>query len=504
MDYIDKFLDKISMYRVVIYSLLGILVYSFLLTMVGIISIKPIALLATLAVIVFTATITHYFFRLLYNAPANYESSLITALLLTTIIRPTTEISGLVAVACVTVFAICSKYLISYKNKHIFNPTAISLVVFGLFGFGGAVWWAGSKFVLPVAAVALFFIARKTCKTEMVIIYIMTSVIVGSLVGLTDGRSIVSTVVQHIISWPTILFGIMLTEPLATPPTETKKRIYAVLVGAISSISFSVGPLFSTPELALVIGNLFSYIVGAKERVTLVLSRKIEIAKDTFELVFTKQGGINHIAGQYMEWTLPHDHPDNRGVRRCFTISSAPHDSEVRLGIKVFEKGSSFKNTLINLPIGSMVYGVNPAGDFILPHSKSKRVVWIAGGIGVTPFASQMRDLINKNEKRDITLFYANKTEAEIGYVKLIDEARMRIGMKYVSVLADKTQLSVGWIGESGFIDKPMLDRHLKDIPNYVYYISGPQGMVESYKKILSDSGVPNKNIITDYFPGFV
>ena len=276
MRYIDKFLDKISMYKVMTYSLLCILAYAFLLAVVGIISIKPFALLSTLVITVFTATITHYFFRTIYKAPSNYESSLITALLLTTILSPTTEIGGLIVIACVTVFAVTSKYLIAYKNKHIFNPTAISLVVFGLLGFGGAIWWAGSKFILPVVVLALFLVARKTRKTEMIMIYILTVILVSALFGLLDGQNIFTSITERIISWPTILFGIMLTEPLTTPPTNFTKNVYAIIVGTLYSATFSFGPIFSTPELALVIGNLFSYVVGTKERLTLILSNKVE------------------------------------------------------------------------------------------------------------------------------------------------------------------------------------------------------------------------------------
>ncbi|HQT83050.1 MAG TPA: FAD-dependent oxidoreductase, partial [Candidatus Paceibacterota bacterium] len=127
--------------------------------------------------------------------------------------------------------------------------------------------------------------------------------------------------------------------------------------------------------------------------------------------------------GQYLEWTLGHRFSDNRGNRRFFTIASAPTEADgmVRLGAKFYEPKSSFKRALGAMKLNDAISVSHLAGDFVLPKDKKKKLVFIAGGIGVTPFRSQVQHLMNTNDKRSVTLFYSNKTASEIAYKYIFD-----------------------------------------------------------------------------------
>ena len=116
----------------------------------------------------------------------------------------------------------------------------------------------------------------------------------------------------------------MLTEPSTTPPARTRRIVYGAVVGALFAPFLHFGRLFLTPELALIAGNLFSYLASPKARYRLKLEAKVQLAPDIYELRFTSDRRIRFRPGQYLEWTLGHSRPDNRGNRRYFTIASSP------------------------------------------------------------------------------------------------------------------------------------------------------------------------------------
>jgi ferredoxin-NADP reductase len=138
-----------------------------------------------------------------------------------------------------------------------------------------------------------------------------------------------------------------------------------------------------------------------------------------------------------------------------------------------------------------------------LPEDKSKKLVFVAGGIGVTPFRSMIKYLIDKNEKRDIVFFYANKTEGEIAYKDIFDEAEQKLGVTIVYIISDEKNIPSSWKGEKGRITEVMLNKYVPDIAARTFYISGPNGMVENYKKLLARLKIKPTSIVTDYFPGF-
>jgi ferredoxin-NADP reductase len=143
------------------------------------------------------------------------------------------------------------------------------------------------------------------------------------------------------------------------------------------------------------------------------------------------------------------------------------------------------------------------AGDFTLPQDPAKKLAFIAGGIGVTPFRSMIKYLIDKNEKRDIVLFYSNKTQDEIAYKDIFDMAQKQFAMKTIYTLSDETKLPEGWTGDKGFLTADKVKTFLPDYKERTFYLSGPHGMVAAFEKTLSEIGVPKRQIKTDYFPGF-
>jgi ferredoxin-NADP reductase len=293
----------------------------------------------------------------------------------------------------------------------------------------------------------------------------------------------------------------MVTEPLTMPPTKKFQMMYGALVGVLSSVPFSFGFLYSSPELALCIGNIFSYSVSMNRRILFRLKEKTYIAKDICEFIFQADCACVFSPGQYMEWTLPHEHPDARGIRRYFTLASSPTEKEIRIAVRFTAPLSSFKKKLRLLECGDTMLASQLCGDFVLPKKTDKKIGYIAGGIGITPFRSMMKYCIDTREKRDSILFYVNKTPEDIAYTELLHEV-CAYSMRVVYSV-DAIGNTVEWNGEIGVFTSKIIEKYISDAQERLWYISGPQGMVGAYKKILLGMGVKRGNIKTDYFPGY-
>jgi ferredoxin-NADP reductase len=234
----------------------------------------------------------------------------------------------------------------------------------------------------------------------------------------------------------------------------------------------------------------------------LTLLRKEEVANGVYEFVFQPDRAFSFKPGQYLEWTLGHKSPDNRGNRRYFTIASSPTEKEINLGVKLYDSPSSFKRTLLEMRTSDIISASQLAGDFVLPKNKNNKLVFMAGGIGVTPFRSMLQYMLDTKDKRPVTMLYSNKTVAEIAYKDVFDMAQKELGIKTIYAITDETIQAPGVY--NGLINSQLIVQEIPDYKERTFYISGPHGMVEAFKKILTEMGVPRWKIKADYFPGFV
>ena len=221
-----------------------------------------------------------------------------------------------------------------------------------------------------------------------------------------------------------------------------------------------------------------------------LIDKKQETA-DVYSFVFKTGEPFTWKAGQFMMYELEHPDPDERGSRRFFTIASAPFEKDIRLTTRLAkEGGSSFKNALFNLPIGSTIYGDGPRGIFVL-EDPNKEYVFIAGGIGITPFHSILFDLDHRRHPINVVLLYASNTPDTV-YKKELDQlAKKHSGLK------------IHYIVAPDLIDEVAIKKFVPDLVKPLFYISGPEPMVKSLENLLSEIGVSKENIKRDYFPGY-
>ncbi len=503
MTFIDNFLNKITTYRLVLYYLVVLVAAAAFFGFFGVLPYNPANLTFSTLIILATCWIANKAFAKGFGATANVESLYITALILALIITPVAPDNyvGVGFLILASAWAMASKYIFALGNKHIFNPAAFG-VALSTFVIGqSATWWvAGNLPLLPFVILGGLLIVRKIRREDLVIAFSVVALLTIALTASTGGPS--SAVAQTLLhSSFFFLAFVMLTEPLTMPPNRFLRILYGAIVGFLFAPNIHIGCFYFTPELALLIGNIFVYIVSPKGRFMLTLLEKNKLADGTYEFVFAPDRPfVDFRPGQYVEWTLGHRFGDNRGNRRYFTIASSPTEKVVRLGAKFYEPKSSFKRALNDMRVGSTISVSHLAGDFVLPKDKRKKLVFIAGGIGVTPFRSMVQYLVDTKDARTVTLFYSNKTASEIAYKDMFDAAAA-IGLKTVYALTNEPVPIPGTY--AGMIDGALIAREVPDYQERTFYISGPHGMVEAFKKTLHDMGVSRFHIKTDYFPGF-
>jgi ferredoxin-NADP reductase len=224
-------------------------------------------------------------------------------------------------------------------------------------------------------------------------------------------------------------------------------------------------------------------------------------AEDVISFRFIPERPIDYVAGQYLHYTLSHLAPDERGSERYFTIASAPSESSIMLTTRLPWQGqaSSFKQALAHLEPGMVIYASGPSGRFVYAPEEPK-VVFIAGGIGITPFRSMLVELAALPVAAEITLLYANRTP-DIAFKPLLDAlAHAQPRLNVVCIVNDPT---ADWRGAVGRIDAAFIAQHVPDATRPLYYVSGPQLMVKAMGQALADLGVQRNRIKRESFPGY-
>ena len=230
---------------------------------------------------------------------------------------------------------------------------------------------------------------------------------------------------------------------------------------------------------------------------------KNHISSDIWQLHFKKPAGFTHVAGQFLQATIPDPHPDERGTQRWFTISAAPTQKDIIITTRLISgKHSEFKDDLFHLKPGDSIDISGPDGKFVLP-AKNKKLLWIAGGIGVTPFISQMQFLLDSKEfDRDIVLLHGLRSLKEDPCAELVKKCEAAMPNLHREVVLSE-DIPKGWSGQSGYITAELIKKVLPDYLEREVYVSGPEPMVDAMKDMLVKIDVKDEAIHQDWFPGY-
>jgi ferredoxin-NADP reductase len=233
------------------------------------------------------------------------------------------------------------------------------------------------------------------------------------------------------------------------------------------------------------------------------LINREQVAEGTTAFRFEKPSGWTFKAGQSMDMTLLEpSETDAEGNTRAFSIASAPHDEYLMVATRM--RDTAFKRVLSTMPLGTAVKIEGPFGNLTLHNNVAKAAVFLAGGIGITPFRSIVFRAAKEKLPHHIFLFYSNRRPEDAPFLEEL-EALEGKNPNY-NLIATMTEMRKShrlWQGETSLISKEMLSRHVKNSASPIYYIAGPPGMVKGLHEMLIKAGVDDDDIRTEQFAGY-
>ncbi|MGH3072569.1 MAG: ferredoxin--NADP reductase [Gaiellaceae bacterium] len=225
-----------------------------------------------------------------------------------------------------------------------------------------------------------------------------------------------------------------------------------------------------------------------------------EVAKGTLMVLFAVEEYPDYRPGAYFWVELPdRGHQDEKGLRRHITLVTSPTDEGV-VGLATRLRDSAFKRTLAELRVGDEVEVEEPKGSFLLPEDTSVEYVFVAGGIGITPFRSMLRYIADTGAPYRVTLVASNPDHASAAFLDQLEELARRIdGMRIVLTMTDDPD----WEGDTRRLTADVLDELVGGLDDKTFLIAGPPAMVEDVSTSLHDAGVPDERVLASSFSGY-
>ena len=209
-----------------------------------------------------------------------------------------------------------------------------------------------------------------------------------------------------------------------------------------------------------------------------------EIADGTMEFHFTRPDGFEFKAGQAIELLLPQP-----AGGHAFSLVNSPSEGELVVATRM--RDSVYKRALRALPIGASAKVDGPFGSLTLHRNPARAAVFIAGGIGITPFMSIVRNAVEEGLKHPMALVYSNRRARDAAY---LDELRSIENLRLVATLTEEG---------GGFVDAAMIRRAAEGLPAPIFYVAGPPAMVEAMKAVLEKAGVEDTDVRSEEFFGY-
>lgn len=207
--------------------------------------------------------------------------------------------------------------------------------------------------------------------------------------------------------------------------------------------------------------------------------------------VFEPPEPITWQSGQFLHYTLEHPNPDDRKIKRWFTISNPPYKEHPSITTRFTDSGgSSFKKALRSMKLGDEIEATEPEGDFVL-EDPSRQYIFIAGGIGITPFHSILLQLDNDKKPINVDLMYANR------------DNQFPFDDEFQTIASRNPDFRIHKFVGPKHIEAKDIKAVANNLNGPEYYVSGPEPMVEAFDKMLKDMGINKAKIQSDYFPGY-
>jgi ferredoxin-NADP reductase len=233
------------------------------------------------------------------------------------------------------------------------------------------------------------------------------------------------------------------------------------------------------------------------------LTQTVEIADGTAAFHFTKPAGFNFKPGQAVDLVLIDPaSPNAENLRHTFSIVAAPFQEELVLATRM--RDSAYKRALRSLPVGAAASIEGPFGSLVLHEDRARPAVFIAGGIGITPFISILRQAAHDRLPQHLRLLYSNRRPEDAAFLEELQQLeRQHENFRLVATMTAISKSSRQWDGETVSIDGAFLKRAAGALVAPIYYVAGPPTMVEEMCETLNRMDVDDDDIRSEDFFGY-
>ena len=226
---------------------------------------------------------------------------------------------------------------------------------------------------------------------------------------------------------------------------------------------------------------------GVRRTTTLTFERKIQESDSIYSFIFSAEELPSWQAGQHSIYAFVDKKVDGKSWRP-FSVASAPHEKQIRIGTNLPEPHSDFKQKLMELEPGEKIKMHGPFGEFYV-RDHMKQIVGVAGGIGITPFRAIIADLSHKKSPVKLTLIYSTKNR-KYTYKEELEEWRSQ--NPNIEIIYTETPDEV-----NAELSKQVELHH----NSAHYFIAGPPGMISALKSGLKEKAI--RNVVNDPFKGY-
>lgn len=229
-----------------------------------------------------------------------------------------------------------------------------------------------------------------------------------------------------------------------------------------------------------------------------------QLAEGTMAFHLERPEGFDYQPGQAVDLLLVENTTGQvlQDVAHTFSLVSAPHETRLTLATRM--RDSTYKNTLGALPAGASLWLDGPFGSALVPDASGRPLVLIAGGIGITPFISVVRDAAHQQLQRPLRLLYSNRRPEDTAYLAELQELEHSCAaFKMLATMTDMSKSAQDWAGPTGYLDAHSISEFCQDLENPLYLLSGPPALVEAMYDVLDEAGVDEDDISSEGFIGY-
>ena len=236
---------------------------------------------------------------------------------------------------------------------------------------------------------------------------------------------------------------------------------------------------------------------------SITLTERRLVAEGTMAFYFDKPTQFAFTPGQFVDLTLPEpSETDAAGNTRAFSIASAPQESTLMVATRL--RDTAFKRELQRMPIGSIVRLEGPFGKLVLHADQTRPAVFLAGGIGITPFRSMVVQAAMQRSPHPMVLFYSNRRPEDAPFLDELQALQDKNPhYRFVGTMTEPEKSSRPWQGERGYLNAALLSKHLGNVEKPIYYVVGPPGMVGALRTMLKEARIEDSDIRTEKFAGY-